>query len=100
MSAQNKPEPNLSMMMETLQAIRTAADTACDTAQEAGVKGAINWSDLGVVEVRFCIGENYEFSYDVLIEEAAPGEVELMRHVSKAIDELGLVYPVEVRTEW
>lgn len=96
----NRPEPNLNMMMETLQAIRTTADTACDTAQEAGVTGAINWGDLGVVEVRFCIDEQGDGSYDVLIEEAAPGSVGLMQHISEAVDKLGLVYPVEIRTEW
>ncbi|WP_328187018.1 hypothetical protein [Marinobacter sp. OP 3.4] len=96
----SKPEPNLSMMMETLAAIRQAADDACDNAQEAGVTGAINWGDLGVVEVRFCINEQGDGSYDVLIEEAAPGSADLMRHISEALDKLGLVYPVEIRTEW
>lgn len=84
----------------TLPVIREAADAACDTAQSAGVTGAINWADLGVVEVRFCVDEAGSATYDLLIEEAAPGEVDLMRHISEALDKLGLVYPVEIRTEW
>jgi len=98
--AAKKPGPDFSMMMKTLSAIRTAADTACDSAQEAGVEGAINWADLGVVEVRFCIDEQGDCSYDVLIEEAAPGCVDLMRHVSGEIAKIGLPYGFEVRTEW
>lgn len=84
----------------SLPVIREAADAACDTAQEAGVTGAINWGDLGVVEVRFCVDEDGRATYDVLIEEAAPGSVGLMQHISKALEPLDLVYPVEVRTEW
>ncbi|BES72221.1 hypothetical protein RE428_32390 [Marinobacter nanhaiticus D15-8W] len=98
--AAKKAEPNLSMMCETLKAIREAADKACDTAQEAGVTGAINWGDLGCVDARFCIDEEGNGSFDVLIEEAAPGSIDLMRHVSEALVDLKLAWPVEVRTEW
>lgn len=84
----------------SLPVIREAADAACDSAQEAGVKGAINWADLGVVEVRFCVDEDGSATYDVLIEEAAPGSVELMRYIGSFLERLDLVYPVEVRTEW
>lgn len=92
-------QPNLDLLMETLQGIRTAADTACDTAEEAGITGGINRSDLGVVEVRFCISENGKCSYEVVIRGAAPAENGLIEHIRSAIDQAHLAYPLVVRTE-
>lgn len=84
----------------TMQQIREVADAACDRAQADGVQGAINYSDLGVVEVRFCVNEQGEGVYDILIEEAAPGSGELMKYVGERIGDICQPYGFEIRTEW
>lgn len=99
MSDQQEDMTKLAMCL-LLKRLKETADKACDTAQAAGVTGAINWGDLGCVEARMCLADDGSITYDVLIEEAAPGSVELMQHVSEAVGKLGLAHPVEVRTEW
>lgn len=84
----------------TMKQIREVAGAACDHAQADGVQGAINWADLGVVEVRFCVNEQGEGVYDILIEEAAPGSGELMKYVSERIGGICQPYGYEIRTEW
>jgi hypothetical protein len=87
-------------MRSHMRDIRQIADEACDSAQAAGVTGAINWGDLGVVEVRFCINEDSRAAYEVLIEEASPGSMSLIEHVQAKLAGLHLDWPVEIRTEW
>jgi len=84
----------------TMKKLREVADAACDRAQASGVQGAINWGDLGVVEVRFCVNEEGEGVYDILIEEAAPGSSELMQYVTERIGGLCKPHGCEIRTEW
>lgn len=84
----------------TVQKVREIAGEACESAHAAGVRGAINWGDLGVVEVRFCINEVGEEAYDILIGEAAPGNGELIEYVSERIGDTCKPYSYEIRTEW
>lgn len=59
------------------RAIREAGESFIDSLKAADAlsrdtMGAINWSDLHVVEVLFCLNARGEHSWRVLIEEAAP----------------------------
>lgn len=59
---------------------------------------AINWGDLGVVEVVWCRSLTRTW-YCVLIEEAAPDNWEFQKFVADELAAGG--WPdVEVRTEW
>ena len=58
-------------------------------------KEAINWGDLGCVEVK----EYAEGGWEVFIEEAAPECPALQAYIAKWLTAWGWT-PVEVRTEW
>lgn len=101
----NAEDPSVSLAVSseiraTMKKIREVGEAACDRAQADGVQGAINWADLGVVEVRFCVNEQGEGVYDILIEEAAPGSSALMQYVSDRIGDICKPHGYEIRTEW
>ncbi len=62
---------------DVFQAIRASAEAALQSARDLDddgriALGAINWGDLRVVEVLFCLDEAGATSWRLLIEEAAP----------------------------
>ena len=60
--------------------------------------GAINWGDLGCIEVRWFKSDLGDEGYSVLIEEASPYS-KLGENVKRMLRERG--FPdVEVNTEW
>lgn len=83
----------------TLKQLREAADRACDLAMNAGVKGAINWGDLGCTYAEHYDAEEDGSGYRVHIEEAAPGERELIEFVAGKLREQGFG-EIDVQTEW
>jgi hypothetical protein len=60
---------------DAYEAIRVEADKAiaeaeADTSQKFG---AVNWGDIGVTEVLYCLDEDGRAIWRVVIEEASPG---------------------------
>lgn len=78
-----------------IERIKTIVNQACEDASREGIGSheAINWGDLGWVDV----GVKNDHYY-VLIEEASPTSFEFQRYISDRLMEQGFL--VEVRTEW
>ena len=84
------------MNKQTLINIREETQELLDNAQAAGVKGAINYADLKVVDVRYSVGIDGDEIYQVWIEEVAPEDVALKEYLYKN----GSFTDVEYFTEW
>ncbi|WP_461533491.1 hypothetical protein [Sinomicrobium sp.] len=69
------------MNKQTLINIREETQYLLDKAQDAGVRGAINYADLNAVDVRWSVGINGDEIYQVWIEECAPGETNLLKYL-------------------
>lgn len=84
------------MNKQTLINIREETQDLLDKAQDAGIRGAINYADLNVVDVRWSVGIDGDEIYQVWIEECAPGEADLLEYLYKN----GSFSDVEYFTEW
>jgi len=84
-----------------LKLLRAAGERAIASAHQnaAKIAGAINWGDLHCVAALRVEDDQGEIHYRVEIEEAAPDNDKLSRHVSEYLTGCG--FPgVEVYTEW
>lgn len=89
---------------EMFQGIRQAAEQALDGVrlgdpEVRGKMGAVNWGDLRVVEVLFCIDEHGRRTWRVLIEEASPTSG-LAAPICTRLAKLWPDEVFEVATEW
>lgn len=63
----------------------------------------VNWSDLGVTDVRYWAGMSGEDGWQVIIEEAAPENVELQNFIRQHMSDVFGIDPeltIEIVTEW
>lgn len=94
------------MMTPFLQAIRRVASEACEAAilaHGAGVfvsQPVVNWADLDCVGAIFCVTDEGDSSFQVLIEEASPdGNEELREFIAQYLGDNH--FPgVEVELAW
>lgn len=84
-----------------LTMLRRAADQACEMARTEPHRpaGAINWADLSCTRAERYQDDSGEIGYRVLIEEADPGAIKLIKCISDNLAEMGCP-GVEVVTEW
>lgn len=81
---------------DKLQHLKMLTTTLLNKAYDSGVRGAINWADLKVVDVRFSVGIDNDTLYQIYIEEVAPDEWELHKYLYE-----NLPYnDIEIHTEW
>ena len=86
--------------LERTKELYKLANEACDIAcTKHDVGGAVNWADLRCVEATFCINQDGEESYRVLIEEADPSAPALHKFVFNYLNKNGFEN-VEVDTAW
>ena len=87
--------------IRTLKRIRTMASKLCGDAKAAGVDGAINWGDLGCVNVEIFINCDAGQGVRVYIEEANPHNTELREFIEDGLESVyGNLGGIEVVTEW
>ena len=90
-------EPDLELMEE----IRDATNAAVDLSYHANLKDAVNWGDLGVIDVEYCYSlVSGEAHYIVTISEASPEAYKFKNFIA---EELGRRFPeisLYVETEW
>jgi hypothetical protein len=96
---------NLDYVFDVILAsrIHTAASSALDDAKLAEFRSAINWGDLGVVDIRYWQALNGASGWEVLIEEASPDAVDLQEFVRERMSiEYGIdrEIVIEIRTDW
>lgn len=84
-----------------LTMLRRAADQACEMARTEPHRpaGAINWADMSCTRAERYQDDSGEIGYRVLIEEADPGAIKLIKCISDNLAEMGCP-GVEVVTEW
>lgn len=62
--------------------------------------GAINWADLDVIDVVYCVGKEGSVWYDVEISEAAPECTGLHKYIYDNLSKDEFPETIQVRTEW
>jgi len=81
---------------DKLHHLKMLTTTLLNKAHNEGLRGAINWADLKVVDVRFSVGIDNDSLYQIYIEEVAPDEYELHKYLYN-----NLPYDdIEIHTEW
>ena len=83
--------------------IQSDINVALKKAEDAKIKGAINWADLSCVEVQYRIDESGVETYLAIIEEADPNNDELVHFLSDYMRTQSRVlidYPLYFETEW
>jgi hypothetical protein len=87
-----------------LGAIRALTNIACEYAKthlQDNLDEAINWGDLGCVEVRYCYNNTGVECFQVVVEEADPSCPKLKTYLQEYLcDRIPGLYAFEIVTEW
>lgn len=83
-----------------LREIYDYANEVLDNTKPEDVKGAINWGDLGCVDVSWCKSVHGTESVMLLIEEVSPDCYELRQYMYERMMEKFPNIMFEVHTEW
>jgi hypothetical protein len=90
--------------MEYCKMLRVVGEEAIKAAikeKERGkLKDAVNWADLGVTSVEYCLGDDGEESYRITIDEASPEAYKFSQYIQRYVVEKTGNHKVFVYTEW
>jgi len=81
----------------TMSQLQEDVDWLLDNAKDLQIPGAINWADLGVIDVIYCVNMDGDEYYIVEIDEAAPDNPDLHQYLYEHL--VGCGVSVEIRTE-
>src|SRR3990167_5558619 len=94
------------VLQDHFRTIRHLVDAACDSAlhqKELFTRESINWGDLGCSAIEYCIDEEGDTFFRVVVEEASPSARGLADFVDKYLEAHGYdsdELPVYASCQW
>ena len=84
---------------ETMRSLEERTDHLLSVLRPGDISDAINWANLNVVQVVYCVSSDGCEWYTVEVEEASPEAIKLHEYLYKHLGE-GWGANIEIRTEW